>query len=249
MKKKIIISNLSQMYEGKEVLYFPSLTIYSEEKIAIIGSSGAGKSTFLNILSGNNQTYSGDIIIDEKNILEYIEKNILYKKIGIVRQQFDLVEELSVLNNVLAGKLGEWGFFKSLFSLFFPQEKQEAEEALSSVGLDNFLYRKTSTLSGGEKQRVAIARILLQNSEIILADEPVASLDPKRARNILGILKKVTKKQNKTLIVSLHSVDLAKEFFDRIIGLKDGKIYFDLKSSELTEEYLSTLYAFQGMQE
>lgn len=241
------ITNLSQIYEGKEVLSIPELSINLGEKIALIGSSGAGKSTLLGILSGTIDTYKGDIYIQNLPLKVCVSQNKFHKKVGIIRQHFDLVGELSVINNVLAGLLGEWGFFKSLFSLFIPQEKKKALSALTRVGLNHKLYRKTSTLSGGEQQRVALARILVQNPEVILADEPVASLDPKRAEDILKLLVKLVDEENETLITSLHSVEYAKKYFTRIIALKDGEIFFDLKPKEITEEILSSLYSFKEM--
>ncbi len=240
------ITNLSQVYEGKEVLSLPELSIKPGEKIALIGSSGAGKSTLLGILSGTIDTYRGEVYIHDLPINTCISKKKFHRKVGIIRQHFDLVGELSVINNVLAGRLGEWGFFKSLFSLFVPQEKKKAVSALTRVGLIHKTYRKTSTLSGGEQQRVALARILIQNPEVILADEPVASLDPQRAEDILKLLVKLVDEENETLIASLHSVEYAKKYFTRIIALKDGVIFFDLEPKEVTEEKLSSLYSFKG---
>lgn len=242
------ITNLSQVYEGKEVLSIPELSLKSGEKVALIGSSGSGKSTLLGILSGTINTFKGDVYIRDLPIEVCISQKKFHKKVGIIRQHFDLVGELSVINNVLAGLLGEWGFFKSLFSLFIPQEKKKAVSALTRVGLTHKLYRKTSTLSGGEQQRVALARILIQNPEVILADEPVASLDPKRAEDILRLLVKLVDEENETLIASLHSVEYAKKYFTRIIALKDGMIFFDLKPKEITEENLSSLYSFKEME-
>ena len=143
----------------------------------------------------------------------------------MIRQQFDLVGQLAVIHNVLAGRLSEWGLFKSLIFTYHPQEKEAAIRALERVGLADKYYEQTANLSGGEQQRVALARLLLQKPEIILADEPVASLDPARAEDILSMLTKLVKEENQTLITSLHSVEYARKYFTRIIALKDGHIY------------------------
>lgn len=241
------LNNLSKTYEDKKALSLSSLTIKRGERIALIGPSGAGKTTLLNILANTIKADQGEILIDSIPVAQYAAKNHLYKKVGIIRQQFDLVGQLAVIHNVLAGRLGEWGFFKSLFSLFFPRDERLAVSALKRVGLWDKTYEKTSNLSGGEQQRVALARMLIQCPEVILADEPVASLDPARAEDILQILMKLVGEEDQTLIASLHSVEYAKKYFNRIISLKDGEIFFDLPSEKVTSEDLSELYSLKEM--
>ena len=236
------ITNLSQVYEGKEVLSLPKLSIKSGEKIALIGSSGAGKSTLLGILSGTIDTYRGEVYIHDLPINTCIFQKKFHRKVGIIRQHFDLVGELSVINNVLAGRLGEWGFFKSLFSLFVPQEKKKAVSALTRVGLIHKTYRKTSTLSGGEQQRVALARILIQNPEVILADEPVASLDPITANQIMSDFERINKEEDITILVNMHHVDLALKYASRVIGINQGEIVYDGNTTDVTENILKTIY-------
>jgi len=142
----------------------------------------------------------------------------------------------------LAGRLADWGVLKSLFSLLVPQEKEIARKALERVGLSDKIFEITSTLSGGEQQRVAMARLMIQKPEVILADEPVASLDPARAEDVLAMLIKIVSEQKQTLIASLHSVEYARKYFTRIIALKNGEIFFDLPTDKVTDDLLAELY-------
>lgn len=236
------LKHIYKNYGRKIVLSSLSLNIKKGETIALIGPSGAGKTTLLNILANVIKEDSGELLIDGIKSSSYKSNKELAKKVGIIRQSFDLVNSLPVIHNVLIGRLNEWSFFKSLLSLIFPQDKELAADALNRVGLLDKLYEETSNLSGGEQQRVALARLLVQNPEIILADEPVASLDPARANDILSIMTKLVKEENMTLITSLHSVEFAKKYFTRIIGLREGKIFFDLSPNEVTNNHLSELY-------
>ncbi|MFB6347714.1 MAG: phosphonate ABC transporter ATP-binding protein, partial [bacterium] len=169
----------------------------------------------------------------------------LSQLVGVMHQQFDLVDQLAVIHNVLAGNLGEWGFFRSLLSLIIPQQRKEAYEALDRLGIRDKANDKTAHLSGGEQQRVALARLLVQQPRAILADEPVASVDPARARSLLGTLVKIADEEGITLVVSLHSVDLALEFFPRIIGLRDGSVQLDRPSMKIDDPDLQSLYELE----
>lgn len=208
----------------------------------MIGPSGAGKTTLLNSIAGLVSLQSGELLIDSQPLSYYKKGKLFAKKVGVIRQQFDLIGPLAVIHNVLAGKLSEWGFAKSLFSLLVPQDKDIAITALERVGLADKTYELTSTLSGGEQQRVAMARLMVQQPEIILADEPVASLDPARADDVLAMLTKIIAEENQTLLTSLHSVEYARKYFTRIIALKNGEIFFDLPTEEVTDDLLAELY-------
>jgi phosphonate transport system ATP-binding protein len=247
MSRDIIIqvNNLSKHFERKIALSSLSFTIKKGEIVALIGPSGAGKTTLLNTIATVVKPDEGALLIDGQHTSQFTDRKKLAKKIGIIRQQFDLVGQLPVIHNVLAGRLADWGFFKSLLSLLVPQEKQTAEAALERVGLSDKLYEQTSRLSGGEQQRVAMARLLVQKPEIILADEPVASLDPARAEDILSMLTTLVKEEKQTLITTLHSVEYAMKYFTRIIALRDGKIFFDLPAEEVSEEDLQSLYVLK----
>lgn len=243
------INNISKIYERKVALDSLSINIKKGDVVALIGPSGAGKTTLLNILATVVNTDKGEILLDGSNIESYKGVKELAKKIGIIRQQFDLVGSLPVIHNVLAGRLKDWGFFKSLLSLLIPQDKELAIKALERVGIGEKAYERTSKLSGGEQQRVAMARLLVQNPEVILADEPVSSLDPARAEDILYTLTNLVREEGQTLIASLHSVEYAKKYFNRIIALREGRIYFDLPVEKVTSDVLKELYDLKELKE
>ena len=238
--------NLTKNFERKIALSSLSFTIKQGELVALIGPSGAGKTTLLNCLIGLLPMTGGELFIDGQPLSAYKKGKDFAKKVGVIRQQFDLVGPLAVIHNVLAGKLSEWGSFKSLFSLLVPQEKELAIKALERVGLYDKTYEITSTLSGGEQQRVAMARLMVQKPEIILADEPVASLDPARADDILSMLTKIVTEEKQTLITSLHSVEYARKYFTRIISMKNGEIFFDLPTDQVTDDLLDELYQIKS---
>jgi len=242
------LNNISKCYGEIKALSSLSFSIKKGEIIALIGPSGAGKTTLLNTLANIEKPDKGDLLIDNIPSKNYNNKK-LAKKLGIIRQQFDLVGPLPVIHNVLAGRLNEWGFFKSVLSLIFPQDKSIAIKSLERVGLLDKIYDKTSDLSGGQQQRVALARLLVQNPEIILADEPVSSLDPARANDLLSMLVDLAKEENQTLVASLHSVEYAKKYFNRIIALKDGKIFFDLPTDKVTDKDLHDLYNIKELRQ
>lgn len=246
-KQAFTIQEVSKSYGEMRALSPLSLQINDGEIVALIGPSGAGKTTLLNILANNLKPDKGKIFIGNKASEQYSTSKQLAKKVGMIRQHFDLVGSLPVIHNVLAGKLGDWGFFKSAFSLLFPQEKEVASKALERVGLLSKIYERTSKLSGGEQQRVALARLLVQHPEIILADEPVSSLDPARSEDVISMLVNLVKEENQTLVASLHSVQLAKKYFSRIIALKEGSIFFDLPTDKVTNQALQDLYELSEM--
>jgi phosphonate transport system ATP-binding protein len=240
-KTMIEAKNITKHFERKIALSSLSFSIKQGELVALIGPSGAGKTTLLNSIAGLVPLQSGELLIDSRPLVDYKRKKFA-KKLGVIRQQFDLIGPLAVIHNVLAGKLSDWGFIKSLFSLLVPQEKEAALTALDRVGLRDKHYEITATLSGGEQQRVAMARLMVQNPEIILADEPVASLDPARADDVLSMLTNIVSEKNQTLVASLHSVEYARKYFTRIISLKNGEIFFDLPTEKVSNELLNELY-------
>ncbi|MBV7506534.1 ATP-binding cassette domain-containing protein [Bacillus sp. sid0103] len=244
MSSKTMIEaiNISKQFERKIALSSLSFSIKQGDMVALIGPSGAGKTTLLNSIAGLVPIQSGELLIDSDPIATYKKGKKFAKKVGVIRQQFDLIGSIAVIHNVLAGRLADWGVFKSLFSLLIPQEKEVALNALEKVGLADKMYDITSTLSGGEQQRVAMARLMVQNPEVILADEPVASLDPARAEDVLAMLIKIVSEQKQTLMASLHSVEYARKYFTRIIALKNGEILFDLPTENVTDDLLTDLY-------
>jgi phosphonate transport system ATP-binding protein len=245
VNKMFVLKDISKTYGEMKALSSLSLIVEKGEMIALIGPSGAGKTTLLNILANTVLPDNGEVIVDGIELHAYKSTKHFANKVGMIRQQFDLVGQLRVIHNVLAGRLKDWGFFKAFLSLIFPQDSKIAEAALEKVGLKDKLYERTGSLSGGEQQRVALARLLVQKPQAVLADEPVASLDPARAEDILYMLSKLASEENQTLIASLHSVEYAKKYFNRIIALKSGKVYFDLPVEKVTEELLSSLYSLE----
>jgi len=243
MEKNTLIelNNISKKYGQLQALNAIEFQAQSGERIALIGSSGAGKSTLLSILSGTESSDTGDYRVKSRDFTS-LSRRDRSESIGLIRQRFDLIEPLKVVHNVLAGHLGRWGTLKSLVSLFLPQNIESASKALRQMGIEDKLHEKTAVLSGGEKQRVALARLLVQNPQIILADEPVASLDPERARQILDHLCAMTTSGDKALIASMHSIDFAKSYFTRVIGLRDGNILFDKPATALSDQDIQNLY-------
>jgi len=221
-----------------------NLHIASGERVALVGSSGAGKSTLLRLLNGTLLPTQGEIwaLGQPLNRLSAAKLRRVQCQVGTVYQQFHLVNNLAVVHNVNAGHLGKWSFWKAVLSLLYPQELEAAAKALYRVGIPEKLFERTDSLSGGQQQRVAIARVLVQDPIAILADEPVASLDPQLSREIMDLLCGLAIADGKTLVVSIHSIELAKSHFDRIIGLRAGQVFFDLPAAQVSNSLTSSLY-------
>ena len=242
MQSLLSFHHTTKHFGKQAVLDDICLTIRSGEIVALVGPSGSGKSTLMNSIMRSVPLTSGEIWLENRNIQDYQDNKQFAQQVGMLHQQYDLVKQLEVIHNVLAGRLNQWGFWRSLFSLVKPQERHLAEQALAAVGLLDKIDQPTAELSGGEQQRVAIARLLVQNPKLILADEPVSALDPVNAQNVLALLTGLVREQGKTLIASMHSVEYAKAYFDRMIGIKQGKIVFDLQTEQVTQEQLNVLY-------
>ncbi len=214
------------------------------EFVVVIGPSGAGKSTFIRCLNRLIDPSSGEIIFEGENI-EAVKGEKLRKirsKIGMIFQHYNLVDRTNVLKNVLHGRLGCMSIYKSLFNMYPDEDREKAVELLEKVGIKDQMYKRADELSGGQKQRVGICRALLQEPKILLADEPIASLDPKSAKVVMDSLYDITREKKLTVIVNLHQVDFARQYATRIIGLKKGKLVFDGTPEELTDEIVSNIY-------
>jgi phosphonate transport system ATP-binding protein len=222
-----------------------SLTIGAGEHVAFIGPSGAGKTTLFRVLNLTLLPTSGTLCLDGTDVSTLSDSDLrrARTRIGTIYQQHNLVGRLRVVHNVLAGNLGRWSAATALRSFFRPQGIAEAERALEQVGIPEKLYARTDELSGGQQQRVAIARVLIQNPDTILADEPVSSVDPSLAVTIVSLLRDISGESRKSLLMNLHSVDLALSYFPRIIGVRDGRIHFDLSPDKVSQELLEGLYA------
>lgn len=238
----VVAREISKSYSRVKALAPLSLDFLQGEKVALAGPSGSGKTTLLYLLAGIIQPDNGYVSIDGRRLSDLRPGEELARLVGVMHQQYDLVPNLPVVQNVLAGRLGQWGLFRSILSLVWPQERQLAEKALTQLGIADKLQERTSRLSGGEQQRVALARLLVQSSLIILADEPVSSLDPARAEDMVRLMTDLADSSGKTLVVSLHSPTLIRKYFSRAIGLREGLLQFDLPVEEMSDGVLERLY-------
>jgi len=250
------IKDLYKAYgEKTQVLRGINLRIEQGEFVCIIGLSGAGKSTLLRCVNRLIEASSGAISVPgalsglgvdgakaDVLKLDAEQLRLLRRKIGMVFQQFNIVKRLSVIENVLSGGLGYQPPLRSMLRIFSRDEKRQALTNLKRVGLLDHSYKRADQLSGGEQQRVAIARTLMQQPAIILADEPVASLYPRLSRVVLDILKRVCREDGITALVSLHALELTREYADRIVGLKQGQILFDGPPRDLTDTIVESVY-------
>ncbi|MBN7276625.1 phosphonate ABC transporter ATP-binding protein [Lactobacillus acetotolerans] len=241
----IELRNVKKVYDKKVVgLKKVNLTINKGEFVVVVGLSGAGKSTLLRSINRLIDVTEGDILIDGKSITKARGKKLrlLRRNIGMIFQNFNLVKRSSVLRNVLAGRVAYYPTWKTIFNLFTKEDKERAYEALKQVDLADKVYARADELSGGQQQRVAIARVLMQNPKVILADEPTASLDPQTSLKVMEDLKMLNEKHGMTVIANLHSVELARKFGQRVIGIRAGEIIYDGKMSATPESVFTKIY-------
>lgn len=221
-----------------------NLKIEQGEFVAIIGLSGAGKSTLLRTINRMHDITSGTLTVDglEVKNLKGKELRTFRRKIGMIFQSFNLVTRTTVIRNVLMAKVPEMSFWRVLLGVFKKEDKMQALESLDKVGILDKAYIRADQLSGGQQQRVALARTLAQNPEIILADEPVAALDPVTAKQVMSDFRKINQDMNISILINIHHVELALEYADRIIGIRAGKIVYDGPSENVTQDVLNTIY-------
>ncbi len=236
------VQGVAKSYPRVQALAPLSFDIRPGERVALAGPSGSGKTTLLYLLAGLVQPDEGQILVDGRSLSGLPPGRQLSELVGLIHQQYDLVPQLPVVHNVLAGRLGHWGLLRSMVSLLWPRDRHLAEEALAQLGISDKVNERTSHLSGGEQQRVAIARVMVQSPRLLLADEPVASLDPARAEEMLRLLTDLAVNSGKTLVTSLHAPELIQKYCSRVIGLRHGRLQFDMPASELTEPALDRLY-------
>jgi phosphonate transport system ATP-binding protein len=253
MTHAVEVANLSKTFGSNKALKSVSVCVEQGEMVALIGASGSGKSTLLRHIAGlvesdrdNNASIkvlgrtmqaSGKINADARSIRSLV---------GVVFQQFNLIGRLKVLTNVLTGNLGSMPRWKGNLSLFSVEQKQVAMEALKRVGIAAQAMQRGSTLSGGQQQRAAIARTLVQGAKVLIADEPIASLDPSSARKVMDILAELNAKDGITVMVSLHQVEYALNYCPRTIALRNGEVVYDGPSEALTPDFLSELYGAES---
>lgn len=248
----IVFKNVSKRYpNGTLALKNINLTIESGEFIGIIGLSGAGKSTLIRTINQMHPITEGDLTVNgiEVKKLKGASLRKFRRQIGMVFQSFNLVTRTTVIRNVLNALVPEIPFWRVLLGVFTKKEEIKALEALDHVGILDKAYTRVDQLSGGQQQRVALARTLTQDPKIILADEPVAALDPVTANVVMEDFKRINREENITVLINIHHVEMALKFCDRIIGIRDGEIVYDGLATEVTQQVLDHIYKGQSYEE
>ena len=241
----IEFKNVYKTYpNGLTALKNVNLNIEQGEFVAIIGLSGAGKSTILRCINRMHDIQQGTLTVDGVDVESLSGKSLrrFRRKVGMIFQSFNLVSRSTVIKNVLTADVPDMPFWRVLFGIFTKEQKMRALESLDKVGILDKAYTRCDQLSGGQQQRVALARTLNQNPSIILADEPVASLDPVTARQVMSDFVRINKEYKITILLNIHHVDLALNYCDRVIGVRAGEIVFDGPASSITQEQLDEVY-------
>ncbi|TEA77281.1 phosphonate ABC transporter ATP-binding protein [Allopusillimonas ginsengisoli] len=249
MDTVIRVERLIKSFGGKQALHELELDVCAGEMVALIGPSGSGKSTLLRHLSGlacadqggdSHVAMLGRSVQSNGRLDRQVRR--VRAEIGYIFQQFNLIGRVSVLGNVLMGRLGRIPRWRGTLGRFSVHDKALAMASLERVGMADYAWQRASTLSGGQQQRVAIARALTQQAEVILADEPIASLDPESARKVMDILRDINETDGKTVVVTLHQVDYATRYCERVVALRNGRIHFDGSVNALSHSFLNQLY-------
>jgi len=239
--------NVNKNYGAHKAIRDINLHVNPGDFVVLLGPSGAGKSTIFKCVSQLIRADSGEVWLNDQQI-NHLKGNTLRlqrRKIGLIFQQFNLVSRLSALQNVLLGRLGHMPTWKANLGLFSEADRQLCLRSLDRVGMLNKAYQRADTLSGGQQQRVAIARVMAQESDLILADEPVASLDPVTSRQVLSQLKEIAAESNMAILCSLHQTDLALEYADRIIAMSNGVITLNKYARDVQENELESIYVLK----
>lgn len=236
------LEDVDRFHGGTAAVRGVSLTVAPGERVALVGPSGAGKTTLLRLLAGLSRPDRGAVTLHGRPLADLRPGGELTRLVGLMPQRLDLVPQLSVKHNVQAGLLGRWGLLRSLAALLLPLEQPRALEAVARVGLSGRLHTRVGHLSGGEQQRVALARLLVQDPRVLLVDEPISSLDPARSDDLLELLTDLAGDGTRTVITSLHEPAFARRHFGRIVGLRDGTVVFDAPAAEVADADLAALY-------
>ena len=249
MNEILKVENLNLTYQkgGPQVLFDISFSVSKSDFYAIIGPSGAGKSSLIRCINKLADANSGNVLFKGENITKLSGKKLrsVRRKIGMIFQEFYLIDRMSVIDNILTGRLGYMNTFTSLFRMFDKKDISRAIALIEKVGLGDFANKRVDQLSGGQRQRVGIARALMQEPEIMLVDEPTSSLDPKIAIEMMELIKGIADELKIPVLCNIHNIDLAKQFANRILGLQDGKKKFDDTTDKLTHEVLQDLYKYE----
>lgn len=240
----VSLRGVGVVYGACRALDGVDLDVRAGERVALVGPSGAGKTTVLNLCTAVVAPATGSVRVLGQTLAGASPADLraVRRRTATVYQQLHLVGPLRVVHNVNAGRLGSWTTARALWSLVRPADVAAARDALGRVGIADKLYERTDRLSGGEQQRVALARALVQEPALILADEPVASLDPARAEEVMDLLGTEVAEGGSTLVVSLHDFELARRCCDRVVGLRAGRVLFDLPAGEVTDDMGTALY-------
>ncbi|MFP4134197.1 MAG: phosphonate ABC transporter ATP-binding protein [Halothece sp.] len=239
------LQGLTKQYrDGNVAIENITLTLPKGQVMALIGPSGAGKSTLIRCINRLVEPTSGEVWLYEQEITKLANNGLrrARRQMGMIFQEYALVERLTVMENVLSGQLGYVGFWQSWFRRFPQTTITEAFRLLDRVGLSQFPDQRADALSGGQRQRVGIARALLQNPELLLVDEPTASLDPKTARQIMRLITELARERELAVIINIHDVQLAQRFAQRIVGLNEGKVVYDGSPDGLDSQTLTDIY-------
>lgn len=242
------IEGLTKAFKSRTAVNAISLDIPEGQMVGVIGRSGAGKSTLLRMVNRLAEPSGGRIVFDGRDITALKGRDLLAWRAdcAMVFQQFNLIGRLDVITNVMTGRLFHHGFATSMLQLFSEAERALAIQALDRLGMAHTALQHTDTLSGGQMQRVAIARALVQQPRILLADEPIASLDPMNAKIVMDALRDINREDGITVMCNLHTLDTARAYCDRIVGLADGHIVFDGKPEDLTESAAREIYGAES---
>ena len=244
----IEFKNVSKKYpNGFEALKDIDLTIEQGEFVAIIGLSGAGKSTLIRTINRMHDISSGTLTVDGTDVMSLHGRSLrsFRRRIGMIFQSFNLITRTTVIKNVLTAFVPDLPWWRATFGIFTKEEKMKALEALDQMGILDKAFVRADQLSGGQQQRVALARTLAQNPKIILADEPVASLDPVTAKQVMDDFRRINREMNISVLINIHHVDLALQYADRVIGIKAGEVVYDGPASEVNEAVLAEVYGSQ----
>jgi phosphonate transport system ATP-binding protein len=250
--RSLVVKGLNKEYvPGKPILRDINLEIEGSGITAIIGPSGTGKSTLVRCINRLVNPTSGAILFQGQDLAKLSGADLrkARRKIGMVHQEYNLVERLSVMENILSGRLGYIPAWKAWLRRFDPADIEKAFQLLDAVGLGEFATRRADQLSGGQRQRVGIARALMQNPDLILADEPTSSLDPKTSVEVMEIMVRLAGERDVPVIINIHNVDLAKRFSNRIIGMAHGAVVFDGPPSALKDSHLGEIYGGESWME
>jgi len=241
------VKNLRAAYGDRQILKGVSFSLQADDFFAIIGPSGAGKSTLIRCVNRLVEPSGGEEIFNGRDILKVPVQELrsVRRHIGMIFQEFNLIERLSVIDNVLTGRLGYTGTLRSLFRAYTKADIEQALKLLDRVGLSEHIDKRADRLSGGQRQRVGIARALIQNPKLLLVDEPTSSLDPKIAREVMGLIREMAREFHIPVLCNIHDVDLACDFCSHVIGLQDGIKKFDGPPAELDKRALQDIYAME----